>query len=58
MKKKTRMRLVKLLSNPMCRDTIHTKMQKLEKKLNLLASLYFGKEVTIMYVNGTPNKEE
>lgn len=55
--KKAQTLLMELLSNPMFKDAIHRRMRKLTKKLELLASIYFGEEITIMYINRVQKQE-
>ena len=44
------------LSDPKIKEKIHKKMTKLERELKWLASIYFDKEITIIY--GTNVKVE
>ena len=43
--------LTKLLSYPRFKEAIHKKMRRLEKKLERLACMYFGHEITVIYTN-------
>lgn len=51
--KKAQTLLMDLLSKPRFKDIMHRRMRKLEKKLELLSSVYFGEEITIMYIKKT-----
>ena len=44
--------LKELLSEPKVKEAIHKKMRKLEKKLEHLASVYFNKNIIIIYADG------
>ena len=46
------MTIKELLSEPKVKEAIHNKMRKLEKKLERLASVYFGKNIVIVYAEG------
>lgn len=54
MKEKAYASMTDLLSKPMFRDAVRRRMSKLERKLNLLASIYFDEKITIIYAKGTP----
>lgn len=43
--------LTRLMADPRFKEALHKKMQKLEKKLERLACLYFDQKITVIYVN-------
>ena len=43
--------LTRLMSDPRFKEALHKKMRRLEKKLERLAYMYFGHEITVIYTN-------